>query len=66
MDTSRVLWVITALTIWRSLKHMLGHDGGAQSIASIPLDTVVLSHEHSFTLVTYFTTLLYFITHAYG
>ena len=45
---------------------MLGHDGGAQSIGSIPLDTVVLSHEHSSTFVIYITKLLYFFTHAYG
>ena len=36
------LWVfyfITAVTVVRSLIHMFKHDGGAQSIATIPLDT---------------------------
>lgn len=31
--------IITAMTIVRSLIHILVGDGGAQSIASIPLDT---------------------------
>lgn len=32
-------YALTALTLWRSQHHLFGHDGGAQSIASIPLDT---------------------------
>ena len=38
------LWVITAITIGRSLAHIFKHDGGGQSIASIPLDTVNVLH----------------------
>ena len=34
-----VFYALTALTLWRSQHHLFGHDGGAQSIASIPLDT---------------------------
>ncbi len=30
---------LTALTVWRSFHHLLAADGGAQSIATIPLDT---------------------------
>lgn len=30
---------ITLMTLWRSLVHVLRADGGAQSIATIPLDT---------------------------
>ncbi len=36
------LWAfvpITLMTLWRSLTHMFRADGGAQSIATIPLDT---------------------------
>jgi hypothetical protein len=36
------LWVfgaLTLMTLWRSLVHMFRADGGAQSIATIPLDT---------------------------
>jgi hypothetical protein len=36
------LWVfvpITLVTLWRSLTHMFRADGGAQSIATIPLDS---------------------------
>lgn len=36
------LWLfvpITAITLWRSWAHMALPDGGAQSIATIPLDT---------------------------
>ena len=36
------LWVFypfTAITLWRSQHHMLAADGGAQSIATIPLDS---------------------------
>ena len=32
-------YLITAVTVVRSLIHMFKHDGGAQSIATIPLDT---------------------------
>lgn len=31
-------YVLTAVTLWRSQHHLLAVDGGAQSIASIPLD----------------------------
>ena len=34
-----VFFALTALTLWRSQHHLFGHDGGAQSIASIPLHT---------------------------
>ena len=30
-------YAFTALTLWRSQHHLLAHDGGAQSIATIPL-----------------------------
>lgn len=36
------LWMfmaLTLMTLWRSLTHMFRADGGAQSIATIPLDT---------------------------
>ena len=33
------LVVLTAVTLWRSLAHIFLPDGGAQSIATIPLDT---------------------------
>ena len=36
------LWVfypLTAITLWRSQHHITAPDGGAQSIATIPLDT---------------------------
>ncbi len=36
------LWAfypLTAVTLWRSQHHLLAPDGGAQSIATIPLDT---------------------------
>lgn len=36
-------YVITIITLWRSQHHMLAPDGGAQSIASIPLDTFLES-----------------------
>ena len=32
-------YALTALTLWRSQHHLFAHDGGAQSIATIPLDT---------------------------
>lgn len=34
-----VFYALTAVTIWRSQHHMFAPDGGAQSIATIPLDT---------------------------
>ena len=34
-----VFYALTALTLWRSQHHLFAPDGGAQSIASIPLDT---------------------------
>lgn len=33
-----VFGALTAITLWRSLHHILAADGGAQSIATIPLD----------------------------
>jgi hypothetical protein len=32
-------YVLTAITVWRSQHHLFAADGGAQTIASIPLDT---------------------------
>lgn len=32
-------YALTALTLWRSQHHILASDGGAQSIATIPLDS---------------------------
>lgn len=32
-------YALTALTLWRSQHHIFASDGGAQSIATIPLDT---------------------------
>ena len=32
-------YVLTGFTLWRSQHHLLAADGGAQSIATIPLDT---------------------------
>lgn len=34
-----VFYALTALTLWRSQHHVFAADGGAQSIATIPLDT---------------------------
>ena len=34
-----VFYALTALTLWRSQHHLFEHDGGAQSIATIPIDT---------------------------
>ena len=34
-----VFYALTALTLWRSQHHLFAEDGGAQSIAGIPLDT---------------------------
>ena len=36
-----VFYALTALTLWRSQHHIFAPDGGAQSIATIPLDTYV-------------------------
>lgn len=38
-----LFYVITAVTIWRSQHHLFAIDGGAQSIATIPLDTFSIS-----------------------
>ncbi|WP_047044162.1 hypothetical protein [Vibrio mexicanus] len=32
-------YLLTAITLWRSQHHLFAADGGAQSIATIPLDT---------------------------
>lgn len=34
-----VFYALTAVTLWRSWHHMTAPDGGAQSIAKIPLDS---------------------------
>jgi len=34
-----VFYALTAMTLWRSQHHIFAADGGAQSIATIPLDT---------------------------
>lgn len=34
-----VFYILTVVTLWRSQHHLLAPDGGAQSIATIPLDT---------------------------
>jgi len=34
-----VFYALTAMTLWRSQHHIFAPDGGAQSIATIPLDT---------------------------
>ncbi len=34
-----VFYALTAITLWRSQHHIFAADGGAQSIATIPLDT---------------------------
>ncbi len=34
-----VFYLMTAVTLWRSQHHMFASDGGAQSIATIPLDS---------------------------
>jgi len=36
-----VFYVLTAVTLWRSQHHVFAADGGAQSIATIPLDSYV-------------------------
>jgi hypothetical protein len=35
-----IFWVLTTVVILRSLVHMVKDDGGAQSIASVPLDNM--------------------------
>ena len=34
-----IFYALTAVTIWRSQHHLFAADGGAQTIATIPLDT---------------------------
>lgn len=34
-----VFYVLTAVTLWRSQHHLFAPDGGAQTIATVPLDT---------------------------
>ena len=34
-----VFYLLTAFTLWRSQHHLFAPDGGAQTIATIPLDT---------------------------
>lgn len=34
-----VFYPVTALILWRSLHHLIAADGGAQTIATMPLDT---------------------------
>ena len=44
------LWLfypLTAMTLWRSQHHIFAPDGGAQSIATIPLDTYTQGGAHS-------------------
>ncbi len=36
-----LFYLLTAITLWRSQHHIFAADGGAQSIATIPLDTYV-------------------------
>lgn len=36
-----VFYALTAMTLWRSQHHIFAADGGAQSIATIPLDSYV-------------------------
>lgn len=38
-----LFYVLTAVTLWRSQHHLFAADGGAQSIATIPLDTFSIS-----------------------
>ena len=45
-------YLLTAVTLWRSQHHLFAADGGAQSIATIPLDTYSL--EASSTVVGVF------------
>ena len=34
-----IFYILTIVTLWRSQHHLFAADGGAMSIASIPLDT---------------------------
>jgi len=34
-----VFYILTAVTLWRSQHHLFAPDGGAQTIATVPLDT---------------------------
>lgn len=45
-------YILTAITLWRSQHHLFAADGGAQSIATIPLDTY--SSEASSTVIGIF------------
>jgi len=36
--TLGIFGAVTAITLWRSIHHIVAPDGGAQSIATIPLD----------------------------
>ncbi|CAH1569407.1 MULTISPECIES: hypothetical protein [Vibrio harveyi group] len=45
-------YLLTAVTLWRSQHHLFAEDGGAQSIATIPLDTY--SSEASSTVIGIF------------
>lgn len=47
-----VFYLITAVTLWRSFHHILSADGGAQSIANIPLDSY--SEAAAATVITMF------------
>ncbi|MGL1891291.1 MAG: hypothetical protein OCD02_06655 [Spirochaetaceae bacterium] len=38
-----LFYALTAVTLWRSQHHLFAADGGAQSIATIPLDTFTTS-----------------------
>lgn len=40
-----VFYILTVVTLWRSQHHLFAADGGAQSIASIPLDTFTSNGE---------------------
>ncbi len=40
-----VFYILTLVTLWRSQHHLFAADGGAQSIASIPLDTFTSNGE---------------------
>lgn len=46
-------YILTAVTLWRSQHHLFSIDGGAQSIATIPLDTY--SSEASSTIIGVFS-----------
>ena len=47
-----LFYILTAVTLWRSQHHLFSGDGGAQSIATIPLDSY--SPEASSTVVGVF------------